>query len=198
MGLDSFCLWPNLRVAGSGHPKVPYWQLQEGNRIWSRKQLKQEDRFALLNCLYEVAFSYGVPRHLRFCLIPPPENIVPFRSLRTSPAPSSGSFTRIQTSLRRDIVRAKTLRRLVIAVSGGRNPPHLARRHYQIADLRIAGWRHDTALTNAWLAEGAPIADVLTIFETLLRFNLPPPNVGYAVEILWATQHSHTHLQTKA
>ncbi|MGI0133928.1 MAG: hypothetical protein ACREBW_03100, partial [Candidatus Micrarchaeaceae archaeon] len=31
---------------------MPDWQLQEANRIWSRKQLKQEDRSSLREVLF--------------------------------------------------------------------------------------------------------------------------------------------------
>lgn len=63
------------------------------------------------------------------------------------------------------------------------------RRHYQAANPRIAGRRDDTVLANVWLAEGAPIADVLTMLETLHRFELSAVDCrAYAIEILWAAQ----------
>ena len=46
----------------------------------------------------------------------------------------------------------------------------LKRGHYQTANPRIAGRRADTVLANVWLAEGAPIGDVLTMLEFRHRF----------------------------
>jgi len=81
------------------------------------------------------------------------------------------------------------------------------RRHYQTANPRIAVWRADTALANVWLAEGAPIADVLTMLETRHRFELSAADCrAYAIEILWAAQQQiealedhpkHTPKETK-
>lgn len=63
------------------------------------------------------------------------------------------------------------------------------RRHYRTAHPRIVGRRADTVLANIWLAEGAPIADVLTMLETRHRFDLSAADCrAYAVEILWAAQ----------
>lgn len=63
------------------------------------------------------------------------------------------------------------------------------RRHYRTADPPTAERRDDIALANVWMAEGAPIADVLTMLETRHRFELTAADCrAYAVEILWATQ----------
>ena len=51
------------------------------------------------------------------------------------------------------------------------------------------------ALARLWLADGAPIADVLTMLEVRYRFELSPSLAhAYAVEILWAVQHSEDAL----
>jgi hypothetical protein len=47
----------------------------------------------------------------------------------------------------------------------------------------------DIASARLWLAEGAPIADVLTMLEVRRRFELSPHNSrAYAVEILSAAR----------
>lgn len=47
----------------------------------------------------------------------------------------------------------------------------------------------DIASARQWLAEGIPIADVLTMVETRRRFDLSSTDCRtYAVEILWAAQ----------
>jgi hypothetical protein len=57
----------------------------------------------------------------------------------------------------------------------------------------------DTASARLWLAEGAPIADVLTMLEVRRRFELSPDSArAYAVEILSAARteiHRTNHLQ---
>jgi hypothetical protein len=52
----------------------------------------------------------------------------------------------------------------------------------------------DSQLTREWLAEGAPIADVLTMIEVRRRFEYSPHFArAYAVEIVWAVwQENHT------
>lgn len=57
-----------------------------------------------------------------------------------------------------------------------------------------AGRLADIASAKLWLAEGAPIADVLTMLETRHRFELPSADCrAYAIEILWtAQQQIHT------
>ncbi len=48
----------------------------------------------------------------------------------------------------------------------------------------------DTASACLWLAEGAPIADVLTVLEVRHRFRPSSADCrAYATEILWAAQH---------
>lgn len=52
----------------------------------------------------------------------------------------------------------------------------------------------DTALALLWLAEGSPIADVLTMLEVRRRFEFSPPFArAYAVEILSAA-NAEIHL----
>ena len=49
--------------------------------------------------------------------------------------------------------------------------------------------RLDIASARQWLAEGAPISDVLTMLEVRHRFDLSSADCRvYAVEILWAAQ----------
>jgi hypothetical protein len=52
----------------------------------------------------------------------------------------------------------------------------------------------DSQLTREWLADGAPIADVLTMLEVRRRFDYSPHFArAYAVEIVWAVwQENHT------
>jgi hypothetical protein len=47
----------------------------------------------------------------------------------------------------------------------------------------------DIASARLWLAEGAPIADVLTMLESRHRFDLSSADCrAYAIEIVWAVQ----------
>ena len=63
------------------------------------------------------------------------------------------------------------------------------REDYHTTNPRIARRLADTVLANVWLAEGAPIADVLTMLETRHRFELSAADCrAYAIEILWAAQ----------
>jgi hypothetical protein len=54
--------------------------------------------------------------------------------------------------------------------------------------------RLDIASANLWLAQGAPIADVLTMLEARHRFEFSSADCrAYATEILWAAQQQiHT------
>jgi hypothetical protein len=48
----------------------------------------------------------------------------------------------------------------------------------------------DTTSARLWLADGAPIADVLTMLELRHRFELSPSAArSHAAEILWTVQH---------
>lgn len=48
----------------------------------------------------------------------------------------------------------------------------------------------DTASARLWLAEGAPVADVLTVLELRHRFRFSSTECrAHAVSILWAAQH---------
>lgn len=52
--------------------------------------------------------------------------------------------------------------------------------------LRLA---EDIGLAQQWLADGAPIADVITMLEARHRFELSPARCrAIAVEILWTAQ----------
>lgn len=54
--------------------------------------------------------------------------------------------------------------------------------------------RLDIASAKLWLADGAPIADVLTMLEVRHRFKLSSADCrAYATEVLWAAQQQiHT------
>ena len=55
----------------------------------------------------------------------------------------------------------------------------------------------DTASAHLWLADGAPVADVLTMLEVRHRFELSPANArAYAVEVMWAVQHENDGYST--
>ena len=54
--------------------------------------------------------------------------------------------------------------------------------------------RLDIVSAKLWLADGAPMADVLTMLEVRHRFELSSADCSvYAIEILWAAkQEGHT------
>lgn len=64
------------------------------------------------------------------------------------------------------------------------------REHFGMGARRLA----DIASANLWLAQGAPIADVLTMLEVRHRFEFSSADGrAYATEILWAAQQQmHT------
>ena len=52
-------------------------------------------------------------------------------------------------------------------------------------------WIEDTASARLWLAEGIPMADILTMLEVRRRFEFSPHDCrAYAVEILWAAREA--------
>jgi hypothetical protein len=81
--------------------------------------------------------------------------------------------------------------RILAALRAGVTPcelaSKLARRHPGGASS--ARRLVDTASARLWPADGAPVADVLTMLEVRHRFELSPVDCrAYAVEILWAAQ----------
>jgi predicted amidophosphoribosyltransferase len=63
--------------------------------------------------------------------------------------------------------------------------------------LKADASRHAKDISSArlWLAHAVPLADVLTMLEVHRRFDLSPALARtYAVEILWAVQHSEDTL----
>jgi len=81
--------------------------------------------------------------------------------------------------------------RILAALRAGVDPGEvarkLARRHP--GDTGFGHRLVDTASARLWLADGAPMADVLTMLEVRHRFELSPVDCrAYAVEILWAAQ----------
>ena len=87
---------------------------------------------------------------------------------------SAGEVTRILAALRAGIDLGKLTRE--IAARHADNPG-------------AAGLYVDLGLACLWLAEGAPIGDVLTMLESRHRFELSSDACrAYAVEILWAAE----------
>ncbi len=82
--------------------------------------------------------------------------------------------------------------RVLAALRAGINPAKLTRElaAQRPGDADFARHLVDTALARLWLADGALVADVLTMLELRHRFELSPADSrAYAVEILWAVQH---------
>lgn len=81
---------------------------------------------------------------------------------------------------------------ILAALRAGADPVQLTR---EIAsqypdDPGAASRLVDIASARLWLAEGAPLADVLTVLEVRHRFELSRTDCrAYAAEILWAAQH---------
>jgi hypothetical protein len=64
-----------------------------------------------------------------------------------------------------------------------------ARRPKERRSAALSRWQADTASACLWLADGFPIADVLTMLEVRRRFELSPDVArAYAVEILSAAR----------
>ncbi len=100
------------------------------------------------------------------------------------PANSSDESSRVLAALRAGIDPAKLTRELVAQHPG---------------DAGFARRLVDTASARLWLADGAPIADVLTTLEVRHRFELSPGRArAYAVEILWAVQHPNDGFISKS
>lgn len=81
--------------------------------------------------------------------------------------------------------------RVLAALRAGIDPARLTR-ELAAQHPGDAGFAHrlvDTASARLWLADGAPVADVLTMLEVRHRFELSPANArAYAVEILSSVQ----------
>jgi hypothetical protein len=81
--------------------------------------------------------------------------------------------------------------RILAALRAGADPALLTR---EIAsrypdDPGAASRLVDIASARLWLAEGAPLADVLTVLEVRHRFELSRADCrAYAAEILWAAR----------
>ena len=82
---------------------------------------------------------------------------------------------------------ARILAALRAGIDPGKLTREIATRH---ADNPGAARRHvDVALACLWLAEGAPIGDVLTMLESRHRFELSSAACrAYAVEIIWPAE----------
>ena len=66
------------------------------------------------------------------------------------------------------------------------------REHFGMGARRLA----DIDSAKLWLADGAPITDVLTMLETRHRFELSSAECrAYAVEIFWAAQQQMDALE---
>lgn len=82
---------------------------------------------------------------------------------------------RILAALRADVDPGKLTREVAFRHP---NNPGTARRLVDIASARL------------WLAEGVPLADVLTMLEVRHRFELSSADCrGHAIEILWLAEH---------
>jgi hypothetical protein len=91
------------------------------------------------------------------------------------PATSSDESDRVLAALRAGIDPVKLTR-------------ELAAQHAD--DAGFARRLVDTASARLWLAEGTPVADVLTMLELRHRFQFSSTDCrAYAVSILWAAQH---------
>jgi hypothetical protein len=89
-------------------------------------------------------------------------------------------------------IPACELARVLAALRAGLAPGKLAReiasRHPE--DPGLASRLLDLASASLWLADGVPVADVLTMLEWRHRFELSPDQCrAHAVEILWIVQH---------
>jgi hypothetical protein len=83
--------------------------------------------------------------------------------------------------------------RVLAALRSGIDPAKLTRElaAQHPGDAGFARRLVDTASAHLWLADGAPVADVLTMLEVRHRFELSPTAArAYAVEILWAVEHT--------
>ena len=88
---------------------------------------------------------------------------------------SSDEFIRILAALRAGIDPAKLARELAAQHPG---------------DAGFARRLVDTASARLWLADGIPIADVLTMLEVRHHIQLSPTAArAHAVEILWDVRH---------
>jgi hypothetical protein len=64
-----------------------------------------------------------------------------------------------------------------------------SRRPKERRSAALSRWLTDTASARLWLADGFPVADVLTMLEVRRRFELSPDvSRAYAVEILSAAR----------
>lgn len=97
--------------------------------------------------------------------------------LKTAPKPGipAGELARVLAALRAGVAPGKLAR-------------DLASRHSEEPSLTAR--LLDLASACLWLADGVPVADVLTMLECRHRFELSPTQCrARAVEILWAAQH---------
>jgi hypothetical protein len=82
--------------------------------------------------------------------------------------------------------------RILAALRAGIDPAKVSR---EIAsryrdDPTVADRLVDIASARQWLAEGAPVANVLIMVEVRHRFELSSADCrAYAIEILWAAEH---------
>lgn len=97
--------------------------------------------------------------------------------LNTVPKPHvpAGELTRVLAALRSGIAPGKLAR-------------EVASRHLE--EPSLSARLLDLASACLWLADGVPVADVLTMLECRHRFELSPTQCrAHAVEILWDVQH---------
>jgi hypothetical protein len=83
---------------------------------------------------------------------------------------------------------ARVLAALRAGIDHGKLAHEVAARHPE--DPGLAAHLLDLASACLWLAEGFPIADILTMLECGHRFDLSPAQCrAHAVEILWAAKN---------
>ena len=88
---------------------------------------------------------------------------------------------------------------LLAALRAGIDPARLTRKlaAQHPGDASFARRLVDSASARLWLADGAPVADVLTMLEVRHRFERSPSDArAYAVEILFAVQHENDGYST--
>jgi hypothetical protein len=94
-------------------------------------------------------------------------------------------------TMRKAAAQSNESGRVLAALRAGTDPARLTR---ELAAQHPGGAGFarrlvDAASARLWLADGAPVADVLTMLEVRHRFELSPSSARtYAIEILWTIQ----------
>lgn len=102
-------------------------------------------------------------------------------------------------TIRKALASSNESRRILAALRAGIDPAQLTRELavQHPGDAGFARRLVETASARLWLADGVPIADVLTMLEVRRRFELAPSDARtYAVEILFAVQRENDGYST--